>query len=63
MKVGIDEQRCVGCELCVDICPLVFTIEEGACPKVPPGPVPPEHEACCADAVKRCPVEAIAELG
>lgn len=63
MKVGIDEQLCIGCELCVDICPLVSRMEEGACPKVPQVPVPPEHEECCTDAVERCPTEAIAVLG
>jgi ferredoxin len=58
MKATVDSDLCIGCGLCVDICPEVFEMEgDKAVPKV--DPVPPAAEETCRDAAEQCPVEAI----
>jgi ferredoxin len=58
MKASVDKDLCIGCGLCVDVCPQVFEMnDDKAVTKV--NPVPPEAEAPCRDAAGQCPVEAI----
>lgn len=59
MKVIVDQDVCIGCGACQDICPAVFhlndiigkseVIDEEAC----------EYAGCCEAAEENCPVEAI----
>lgn len=58
MKVTVDEETCVGCEACVDICPEVFEMSgEKAVVKV--NEVPQALVGSCKEAAENCPVEAI----
>jgi len=59
MKPIVNQDRCVGCELCVDICPDFFemTNEERAVARTIL--VPSEFEELCKEAEDECPVEAI----
>ena len=59
MRVKVDEDTCIGCGACEEICPAVFhvddeigksrVIDEDAC----------DYAGCCEAAEENCPVEAI----
>ncbi|MDD5628050.1 MAG: ferredoxin [Elusimicrobia bacterium] len=58
MKAKVDPDLCIGCELCANICPEVFRMEEGkAVVHVPV--VPQVAEASCRQAAEDCPADAI----
>jgi ferredoxin len=59
MKASVDESLCIGCELCVQICPGVFSMD-GEFAVAIAETVPPEHEKAARQAADECPVEAIA---
>ena len=58
MKVKVDQDACVGCELCVDSCPEVFEMIDNVS-KPKKEIVPADQEDCVKDAAEDCPVEAI----
>lgn len=54
-SVGVDEQRCVGCGMCVTVCPhQVFALQEKKAVFV-------DRDGCmeCGACATNCPVEAI----
>lgn len=63
MNVTVDQDKCIGCGACQDICPAVFyvdevigksqVIDEDAC----------EYAGCCEAAEENCPVNAITVTG
>ena len=57
MKAKGDPELCISCELCVNLCPEVFRMEDGKA--VAASPVPAAHEAACKDAAEQCPTQAI----
>ncbi|MDI7261777.1 MAG: ferredoxin [Thermodesulfobacteriota bacterium] len=58
MKVKVDEETCIGCEVCVDTCPEVFEMaDDKARPKG--DEVPEDVVKSCREAADNCPVEAI----
>ncbi len=58
MKVKIDADLCVGDEICVDVCPEVFEMEDDiAILKMEE--VPENLQESCKEACDSCPVEAI----
>ncbi|ODS42909.1 MAG: ferredoxin [Candidatus Altiarchaeales archaeon IMC4] len=55
MKPKVDKEKCIGCGMCVDVCPVdVFELAENKS-----GPV--NASACveCKQCVENCPVGAI----
>lgn len=58
MKARVDPDICIGCALCVQTCPEVFTME-GDKAIVHISPVPKDSEAACKQAADECPVTAI----
>lgn len=63
MKVKIDEDLCIACGDCIDICPEVFGWNEDeslAVSKV--DEVPPDEEESAKEAVESCPTDAIEEV-
>jgi ferredoxin len=58
MKAVVDQDTCIGCELCPSICPEVFAMV-GATAEAIADPVPAEAEARCRQAADDCPVDAI----
>ncbi len=58
MKVTVDEETCIGCEACVEICPEVFEmVNDKAIAKM--AEVPESLVKACQEASENCPVEAI----
>ncbi|PIP44373.1 MAG: ferredoxin [Deltaproteobacteria bacterium CG_4_10_14_3_um_filter_60_8] len=52
----VDEELCIGCEVCADLCPEVFEIQDEKSKVIGPGKCP----SCdCQEAVDSCPVGAI----
>jgi ferredoxin len=56
MAIVIDEEACMGCESCVELCPDVFemTAEEKAIVKNPES-----DDECVDEAIDSCPAECI----
>ena len=59
MKATVDEDLCIGCELCVDICPQVFEMQDDGFSHVMVEPIPSEQQDCVIEAEDSCPVTAI----
>ena len=62
MRAIVDEETCIGCGRCVEICPDIFELEgEIAINKIGDGTdIPSQFEQACEVAASECPVEAIA---
>jgi len=60
MRVRIDEDACIGCGTCEEICPDVFeVVDDVAHVKIGDKDVPKDLEALVREASESCPVEAI----
>lgn len=60
MRAIVDEEACISCGLCPEICPEVFEMGDDDIAKVIADPVPADKEDEARDAADQCPVEAIA---
>ncbi len=58
MKAKVDQDTCIGCALCAQICPEVFRME-GDKAVVFVAIVPKKVEDACKEAADECPVTAI----
>ncbi|HKM08191.1 MAG TPA: ferredoxin [Sphaerochaeta sp.] len=59
MKANVDRDECIGCELCVSICPEVFEMDDEQIAKVIADPVPSGVEETAKEAQENCPTGAI----
>jgi ferredoxin len=59
MKAHVVADKCTGCELCVSICPAVFSMNADNVAEAIREPVPKSEEAACREAAESCPTEAI----
>jgi len=59
MKASVDKSTCLGCGVCVDVCPDVFELDEEGMAKSKVDEVPAEAESACRDAAEQCPDSAI----
>lgn len=59
IKIEVDPGKCIGCEICVDICPAVFEMGEDGLSRVIENAPPCEEAGCCEEAAESCPTDAI----
>lgn len=60
VKIILDEDECIGCEACVELCPSVFVFdEEQEKASVIEGANPDED--CVDEAIASCPAECISK--
>lgn len=59
MKVIVDQETCVGCGACEEICPAVFHLNEETGKSEVIDSEACEYVGCCEAAAENCPVEAI----
>ncbi|MDK2897626.1 MAG: ferredoxin [Candidatus Atribacteria bacterium] len=57
MALRVDEELCSGCELCVEICPDVFEMNDEGISVVKSGA--DENLDCVEEAIDSCPTSAI----
>lgn len=57
-KVRIDEEECIGCESCVELCPDVFRFNEDT-DKAEVIDENMGEEGCVEEAIASCPAECI----
>lgn len=61
MKVYVDQDLCIACGACIDICPAVFDWNEEGLSQVIVNEVPEDAEECAREAIESCPSDAIKE--
>lgn len=59
MKTTVDQDTCIGCGLCPDLCPDVYEMRDDDKAHVIVDEVSSGSEECVQDAVEQCPVDAI----
>lgn len=62
MGVKVNKEKCIGCGLCVNLCPEVFEFDEDNKSKVKGGADFEKNKECIKEAVQSCPVAAIEEV-
>ncbi len=59
MEAKIDRDACIGCGLCVEICPEVFEMDDEQIAIVIKSPIPDDAQNDAKDAEEQCPTSAI----
>jgi ferredoxin len=59
MKAIVDEDLCIGCGACEDVCPNAFKLDEDGISHVIVEDPQPELYGCIREAEDACPVAAI----
>lgn len=59
MTLEIDDQKCIGCGRCEEICPTVFHVDEELGQSTIVDSDGCEYAGCCEAAAENCPTEAI----
>lgn len=59
MNITVDQNACIGCGRCEEICPAVFHLDESIGKTVVIDAEACEFVGCCEAAEENCPVEAI----
>ncbi len=55
-RVWIDDEACIACGVCADLCPDIFELEDEAAKVLQENP---ENLDCAREAAEACPTEAI----
>jgi len=62
MKVKVDQDLCIACGVCIDLCSEVFDWNGQGLSHAKVEEVPAELESCVKEAMESCPVNAIKEI-
>ena len=63
MKVTVDPDLCIGCEVCTEVCPEVFRMNEDGLAWAFVDEPTEELWGCAREAEDSCPVDAITVAG
>ena len=58
MKVKVDRDKCLGCAMCLNLCPEVFEFKDGKS-QVKKGIDLEKYKKCIQQAAQNCPARAI----
>ncbi len=61
MIAKVDKDSCIGCGMCIDICPEIFKYDDDYKSECITEEIPKELNEKVADAIDNCPVQAIFE--
>jgi ferredoxin len=61
LKIEVNKENCIGCGLCVNICPEVFAIDENGKSEVLEDNIE-KFKNAIDDSIRSCPVNAIEEV-
>jgi ferredoxin len=61
MKMIVDQDLCIECGQCIDLCPEVFDWNDGGKAQSQADEIPSDNEECAREAAESCPTEAISE--
>jgi len=59
MKAFVDKETCIGCGVCQEECPAVFSTDDDGKAVAIAGEIPSEQQDAANSAKDACPVEAI----
>ncbi len=59
MNASVDQDGCIGCGLCPDICPEVFRMNDDGLAEAYTNPVPEDVVESAQEAAESCPVDVI----
>jgi len=59
MKASVDQDGCIGCELCANVCPSVFSMNDDSKAQAIDGDIPSKNESEAEEARDGCPVSVI----
>jgi ferredoxin len=59
VKASVDQETCIGCGICVNLCPGVFEFNEKGLAFAKAEAVPEVSIECAGTASEQCPVNAI----
>jgi len=62
LRVDVDQELCISCGTCIDLCPEVFQWNEDNKAGSIVEEVPPDLEDDAREAVESCPTEAITDI-
>lgn len=62
MGVKVNQEKCIGCGLCINLCPDVFEFGADNKSKVKDGADFEKNKECIKESVQSCPVAAIEEV-
>lgn len=59
MKASVDQDGCISCGLCIDVCPEVFSYNENEVSQAIEGDIPKDCQDRAIEARDGCPVSVI----
>ncbi|HEY5562367.1 MAG TPA: ferredoxin [Clostridiaceae bacterium] len=59
MKASVDQEGCIGCELCTDVCPSVFSMNDEGKAQAIDEDIPSGNKDEAQEASDGCPVSVI----
>jgi ferredoxin len=61
MKYKVNKEKCMGCGLCVNLCPDVFELGEDGKSQIKEGADLEKNKKCVEEVIQSCPMRAVEE--